>query len=100
MERLPAKYRSAKLYAVSSEDHYLRVHTSLGEALILVRLADAVELLEGADRLQVHRSWWVAGAGIEDVVRSNVKLVLKLKSGGAALVSRTYQKAAREAGLV
>ncbi|MEM9054360.1 MAG: hypothetical protein AAGB16_03460, partial [Pseudomonadota bacterium] len=45
LERLPVKYRTANLYAVSSEDHYLRVYTSLGEELILMRLADAVREL-------------------------------------------------------
>jgi len=67
MERLPAKYRGAHLFAVSSEDHYLRVHTSLGEELILMRLADAVDLLSQADGLQVHRSWWVSLDGVADV---------------------------------
>lgn len=100
MERLPAKYRGAQLYAVSSEDHYLRVHTSLGEELILMRLADAVDLLSGADGLQVHRSWWVARNGIASAERHSGKSVLKLKSGGQAPVSRTYQKAAKAAALI
>ncbi len=100
VERLPPKYRGAELYAVSSEDHYLRVHTSLGEELILMRLADAVDLLEGAGGLQVHRSWWVARDGVQEVKRENGKPVLRLKSGASAPVSRTYQKAAREAGLI
>ncbi|MEL6569629.1 MAG: LytTR family DNA-binding domain-containing protein [Pseudomonadota bacterium] len=100
LDRLPPKYRGADLYAVSSEDHYLRIHTSLGEEMILMRLADAIDLLAQSDGLQVHRSWWVARDGIEDVERANGKPVLKLKSGGEAPVSRTYQKAAREAGFV
>jgi len=33
------------IYAVSAEDHYLRVHTSLGETMVLMRLADAVRQL-------------------------------------------------------
>ena len=100
LERLPPRYRGAVLYAVSSEDHYLRVHTSLGEELILMRLSDAVSELEGAPGLQVHRSWWVAPDGVADVSRKAGKPVISLKSGGQAPVSRTYQKAAREAGLI
>lgn len=99
MERLPVKYRSAALYAVSSEDHYLRVHTDKGEELILMRLADAMRELAGADGLQTHRSWWVAKDGVAEAARENGKLTLKLKSGADAPVSRTYQKAVKEAGL-
>lgn len=100
LERLPPRYRGAALYAISSEDHYLRVHTSLGEELILMRLSDAVSELESAGGLQVHRSWWVARDGVADVMREGDKPVIALKSGGRAPVSRTYQKAAREAGLI
>lgn len=100
LERLPPRYRGAGLYAISSEDHYLRVHTSLGEELILMRLTDAISELEGAGGLQVHRSWWVARDGIADITREGDKPVIALKSGGKAPVSRTYQKAARESGLI
>lgn len=99
MQRLGVKYRTADLWAVSSEDHYLRVHTSLGEDLILMRLADAVHELGGTDGLQTHRSWWVARDGVADVRREGGKLFLVLKSGIEAPVSRTYSPAVREAGL-
>ena len=99
MDRLPVKYRGAGLWAVSSEDHYLRVHTSRGEELILMRLADAVRELAGAEGVQVHRSWWVAKDGVADTRRDGGKLLLVLKSGTEVPVSRTYLSAAREAGL-
>ena len=84
---------------MSSEDHYLRIHTSRGEELILMRLADAVRELDGAAGVQVHRSWWVAKGGVADAKRDNGKLVLVLKSGTEVPVSRTYLTAAKEAGL-
>ncbi|MEZ6012391.1 MAG: LytTR family DNA-binding domain-containing protein [Hyphomonas sp.] len=99
LDRLPVKYRGADLWAVSSEDHYLRVHTNRGEELILMRLADAVRELTGAEGVQVHRSWWVAKTGVGDKRRDNSKLVLVLKNGTEVPVSRTYVTAAREAGL-
>ncbi len=99
MQRLPVKYRTAELWAVSSEDHYLRVHTSLGEELILMRLADAMRDLGGTDGLQTHRSWWVAKAGVADARREGGKLYLVLKSGKAAPVSRTHASAVKQAGL-
>lgn len=99
LSRLPAKYREAELYAVSSEDHYLRIHTDRGEELILMRLSDAMRELEGAEGLQTHRSWWVASKGVDEVNRENGKQMLMLKSGVAAPVSRSYAKAVKEAGL-
>lgn len=99
MQRLPVRYRTADLWAVSSEDHYLRVHTSLGEELILMRLADAMRDLGGTDGLQTHRSWWVAKDGVADTRREGGKLFLVLKSGKAAPVSRTYAPAVKQAGL-
>lgn len=100
LSRLPVAYRGAALYAVSSEDHYCRIHTSKGEELILLRLADAVRELDGADGLQTHRSWWVAKDGVADTRRDNGKLFLTLKSGGEAPVSRAYVGAVKDAGLV
>ncbi len=97
-ERLPVRLRTARIYAVSAEDHYLRVHTSAGEELILMRLGDAIRELEGIEGLQTHRSWWVAREGLAETERVNGKLVLKLKSGAEAPVSRTYRKSIQNAG--
>lgn len=97
-ERLPHNLRAADIFAVSAEDHYLRVHTSAGQELILMRLADAIRELKGLDGLQTHRSWWVARQGLADIVKGDGKLALKLKSGADAPVSRTYLKAVRDAG--
>ncbi len=100
MQRLPIKYRTATLHAISSEDHYLRVHTSAGEEMILMRLADAVRELGSASGLQVHRSWWVAKAGIADKKRENGRSLLILKSGTQVPVSRSYRARAKDAGLI
>jgi len=99
LERLPIKYRGAALYAVSSEDHYLRIHTDRGEELILMRLADAMRELSGAEGLQTHRSWWVAVDGVQESERDNGKLALILKSGAKAPVSRTFAGAVKAKGL-
>lgn len=99
-DRLPVKFRSGLVYAVSAEDHYLRVHTSLGETMILMRLADAVRELASLEGLQTHRSWWVARQGLAEVSRVDGRVTLKLKSGAEAPVSRTYQKAVKDAGWV
>lgn len=100
LERLPLKYRRAALWAVSSEDHYIRIHTSLGEELILMRLSDAIRELAGADGMQVHRSWWVARAGVRETRRAGGKVTLLLASGKAAPVSRSFMADAKAAGLI
>jgi hypothetical protein len=98
LERLPPKLRGGEVYAVEAEDHYLRLHTSRGSDLILLRLSDAVAELEGIEGAQTHRSWWVAKGAVEEARRSDGRAVLKLKGGVEAPVSRTYAKALREAG--
>ncbi len=98
LERLPLKLRGAEVWAVEAEDHYLRLHTSKGQDLILMRLADAVAELEGLEGTQVHRSWWVARDAVNDARRGDGRATLTLKSGAEVPVSRTYAKLIREAG--
>jgi hypothetical protein len=98
MERLPAKLKGAVIYAVSSEDHYLRLHTSKGADLILMRLADAISELEGLEGAQTHRSWWVAREAVESARRDGERVTLLLKGGVEAPVSRPNVRALREAG--
>lgn len=98
MERLPAKLKGAVIYAISAEDHYLRLHTSKGSDLILMRLGDAITELEGLEGMQTHRSWWVARDAVESVRRDGDRIVLALKGGAEAPVSRPNVKPLREAG--
>ena len=98
LDRLPPKLRGAEVYAVEAEDHYLRLHTSRGSDLILMRLADAVAELEGIEGAQTHRSWWVAKDAVVSAARSDGRATLTLKGGAAAPVSRTYAKALRDEG--
>ena len=97
LKRLPVEFHSATLYAVSSEDHYLRVHTDRGDTLILMRLADAMRELEIVDGLQTHRSWWVAREGITQKTGKSGKQSLTLKSGVIVPIARSRAKIAREA---
>ena len=98
LDRLPARLWGAEIYAVEAEDHYLRLHTSKGSDLILLRLSDAMAELEGVEGAQTHRSWWVARVGVADIRRSDGRATLLLKDGAEAPVSRTYAKALRALG--
>ena len=100
LERLPLKLRGAEVWAVEAEDHYLRLHTSRGQDLILMRLADAVAELEGLEGAQVHRSWWVARDAVADARRGDGRATLTLKDGSEVPVSRTYAKLIRGAGWI
>ena len=98
LQRLPPRLRGAEIWAVEAEDHYLRLHTSKGSDLILMRLSDAVAELEGVEGAQTHRSWWVARAAVVDVRRSEGRTSLRLKGGQNTPVSRSYTRALRQAG--
>ena len=100
LERLPLKLRGAEVWAVEAEDHYLRLHTSKGQDLILMRLADAVSELDGIEGTQVHRSWWVARDAIADAKRGDGRAVLTLKDGSEVPVSRTYAGELRDKGWI
>ncbi|MBB5745007.1 LytTR family DNA-binding domain-containing protein [Brevundimonas variabilis] len=97
-DRLPLKMRGAAIRAVQAEDHYLRIHTDRGSDLILMRLSDALEELEGLEGAQTHRSWWVARGAVRDVSRGDGRATLTLDGGLQAPVSRRYAKALRDAG--
>ena len=100
LDRLPLRLRGAEVWAVEAEDHYLRLHTSKGQDLILMRLADAVVELQGIEGAQVHRSWWVARDAITDAERGDGRAVLTLKDGAQVPVSRTYARTLRANGWI
>ncbi len=100
LDRLPLKLRGAQVWAVEAEDHYLRLHTSKGQDLILMRLSDAISELEGIEGAQVHRSWWVGREAIAEAVRGDGRATLTLKDGAEVPVSRTYARQLRQSGWI
>ena len=100
LDRLPPKFRDAPLYAISSEDHYVRIHSEAGEHMMLMRLTDAEDLARPLIGLKPHRSWWVAEGGVDDIIKSSGKMRIRLKSGTDVPVSREGAKRVREAGWV
>ncbi len=77
LDRLPAT-AGRDLIALEMQDHYVLAHTATGQALLLMRMRDAVAELDGYEGAQVHRSWWVARKAVREVKRDgrNVRLVL------------------------
>ncbi len=96
-ERIKPGLRSADIYALSAEDHYVRVITSAGDDLILMRLSDAIKETAPLIGLQVHRSWWVAEKGVKSVSRADGKMTITLNNDSVVPVSRANQKIVRDA---
>ena len=56
------------IIAVSSDMHYLHVHTTLGKCMVLGTIRDVASLLKDAGLL-VHRSHWVAHAHVRRIAK-------------------------------
>lgn len=98
LARLPVHLQDSELYAISAEDHYVRVHTSKGDSLILMRLSDAMVETGSLEGLQVHRSWWVAKSAIDDIKSKGRAAEVTLKNNVKAPVSRNGLKALKSIG--
>ena len=97
VERLPLHLRALPI-ALEMEDHYVRVHTPHGSALLLMRMRDAVAELDGTPGALVHRSWWVARGAVQGVRREGRNIRLQLAGGIEAPVARTQAPALEEQG--
>ena len=87
--------KRGRLWAISSELHYLRVYTDVADDLVLMRLSDALERLQDTDGIQIHRSHWVARAGVRDLIKGSGNLEVELHNGARLPVSRPNAAAVR-----
>jgi hypothetical protein len=99
LARLPPRL-GGPVIALQGEDHYVRVHTALGSELVLMRLGDAIEELDGAAGERVHRSWWVARDAVRDVRASGRRLSLILSNGVEVPVTREASTRLRRSGRI
>lgn len=88
--KLPPRIARSRLFVVEAQDHYLRVATLDGEALVHMRFSDALEALEQTDGVRVHRSWWVARTSIESMKFTSGRGELTLVNGAVVPVSRRF----------
>ena len=96
LSKLPAALRR-DILALEAEDHYVRVHSLHGSALVLMRLADAAAVIDPRLGLRVHRSWWVARDAVRGLETSSGRATARLVDGTAVPISRAYLPAARAA---
>ena len=93
LDRLPAAL-GRDVVAVSSDLHYLHVHTTRGSAMILGSLRDAAAALGDAGMI-VHRSHWVAHAHVRRVVIAGSVAACQLSTGLSIPVSRRRRRDVR-----
>lgn len=82
---------------IKAEQHYIKVHTPEGDHMILYRFSDAIADLDKTIGIQVHRSYWVRLAAIDEIKTDSKKMTLLLKSGLEVPVSQPYQALVRQA---
>ncbi|MCF6288713.1 MAG: LytTR family transcriptional regulator [Proteobacteria bacterium] len=98
LDRLPHALGN-ELICFVMEDHYLKVATTKGEQMLLMRMKDVLVELADYDGLQVHRSWWVARDAVARTKKNGRNLILILENDIEVPVSRTFLKKVKEAGL-
>lgn len=99
LDRLPVDKRGA-LVALSVEDHYVRIQTIKGEALVLLRLSDAMNEVGDTPGAQVHRSHWAAFDQVRSARRAGDRAILTMSNGTEVPVSRANIATIKEAGLL
>ena len=88
-----------EVICLQMEDHYVRAHTSVGSALHLMTLSDAIARTANPGA-SVHRSWWVARHAVAGVVRDGRNLRLKLLNGLEVPVARRSVAMLKAQGLI
>ena len=88
------------MISLHAEDHYVRVETVNGSELILMRLADAIQLAQPIKGVQVHRSHWVALDQVTGYDKTDGTWTVILTNGRCVPVSRGYRADAITAGII
>lgn len=97
LDRLPPEHARAEIVSISMQDHYAEIATTAGKALILMRLSDAIELVQDCPGARIHRSHWVARAHVDRIERNGRRYEVVMKDGRRLPIGNTYLAAARGA---
>jgi hypothetical protein len=96
VEKLPPHIRG-KITSLQVEDHYVRVHSLSGSAMVLMRFSDALRAVAHVEGAQVHRSWWVATDAVTGFRKTGRTAQLTLSDGSEVPVSQPYLAQAQKA---
>jgi hypothetical protein len=89
-----------QILALQAEDHYVRVFTDRGDTLVRYRFSEAVREMRFQPGVQIHRSYWVALAAVQQVRPDGKGFRVQLQNGLEAPVSRSNLGVLRAAGLI
>jgi hypothetical protein len=78
------------LILVEAQEHYVKVVTSAGSALVLYRLGNALQELYDYDGDRVHRSFWIAWPHVREIRRDGRSYRLCMSNGLEVPVSRSH----------
>lgn len=94
--RLPDRLRHAQIISLSMQDHYVEVTTTKGSDMLLMRLSDAIDLLDGLAGVQTHRSHWAARAHARRLEKVNRRHELILSDDRRIPVSKSFHAAVEQ----
>jgi hypothetical protein len=98
--KLPMALRHARIVSLSAEDHYVRVRTDRGQALILMKFASAISALGPDAGIRIHRSHWVAqalaaaGCSSRNEIRVDADTVLPVSRAARKLLNKLLKESA------
>lgn len=90
LDRLSSALQSSQVISLSMQDHYVEITTTLGTEMLLMRLSDAIDLLEDTPGVQTHRSHWAATQSISHLIKDGRKHQIRLNDGRILPVSKSY----------
>lgn len=90
--RLPITLRQAAIVALSAEEHYVRVRTDRGQALILMKLSSAITALGPEVGVRIHRSHWVSRSLAASVDTRTSREGIRIDKDTVLPVSRAGRK--------
>jgi hypothetical protein len=97
LAKLPARL-GRNIICLCMEDHYVRVHTPAGSALLLMPLGQAIAEAAPVAGVKTHRSWWVARNAVVRTEGGPRAMRLHLSNGLVAPVSRAAISTLRKEG--
>jgi len=96
LTRLTADQRAGAIISISMQDHYAEVTTTTGTSLVLMRLTDAIDLLEGYPGCRIHRSHWVARDFVLSLEKVGRRMMVRLTDGRELPVGATYVETVKQ----
>ncbi len=97
--RLPQPLQT-DVIRLSSDGHFVSVHTVAGVHRLRMRFADATAEMDNVEGGCVHRSHWIARAHVREARSRNNRPLLVMSDGSEVPVSRTYRGEAERMGLL